>query len=39
VAATFLELVAVAEWFELSEIEGKTIVKGAMMIVLVEIAE
>jgi hypothetical protein len=36
VAATFLELVATAEWFESPEIEGKTIVKAAMTTVLVE---
>jgi hypothetical protein len=39
VAVTFLELVEVAEWFELPETKDRTVVKATKMIVLVEIAE
>jgi hypothetical protein len=39
VAVTFLELVEVAELFELPETKDRTVVKATKMIVLVEIAE
>jgi hypothetical protein len=39
VATTFLELVAADEWFESPEIEGKTVAKVVMTIVLIEIAQ
>jgi hypothetical protein len=39
VVATFHELVVVAVWFVLLEIDGKTIARAAMRIVLVGIAK
>jgi hypothetical protein len=39
VAAIFLELVVVAEWFEFSKTEDRTVAKAAKMIVHIEITE
>jgi hypothetical protein len=39
VAVIFLELVVVAEWFELHETEDRTVAKAAKMIMPDEIAE